>query len=353
VKRGYLLALAKVPGLILAPLRIAALLCAGMIFVAHSSSLVEAEEASAFSRAVAAYKERNLDKALQYGRDAVVEDPDHADAHVLLGQVYYLRQDLGRAKDSWERALRLDPSRKDVRQALERLEREARIEKGLSRNDTHPFVVRSADEQSPVESGSLRQMLREVYRQVGQQFDYFPDHAIPVLLYPEADFEKVKGLSHQVSGLYDGKIRLPLKPGRTTGQELERVLWHEYTHALIQDLAKGRCPLWLNEGLASVQESRVLPLDLTLARKALEEKRLPAWDQFFKQGYRPAALAEDYQVAFLIADYLTKRWSWQEMVRLLKRLGQGASLPDAIRAQYHTDLASLEQEWRQWLRHNL
>ena len=334
------------------PHPLAVLLVAVILFVG-SCLCVSAEEPSSFSRAVAAYKERNLDKALQYARDAVVEHPDHADAYALLGQLYYLRQDLAKAQEAWERALKLAPDRKDVRQALDRLQREAGIEKSLSRSDVYPFVVRYADGQTPVDSGSVRQMLRDVYRQVGQQFEYFPDHPISVLLYPYADFEAVKGLSHQVAGLYDGKIRLPLKPGRTTGQELQRILWHEYTHALVHDLARGNCPMWLNEGIAELQESRVQPLDLSLARKAFEGKRLPAWEQFWKQGYNPSNLEEDYQIAYLMAQYMVKRWSWREMVRFLQRLGQGESVEDALRAQYRTDLATLDQEWRQWLRRNL
>lgn len=314
---------------------------------------VAEEERSPFTRAVEAYDQRDLDKALQYAKESAAQRPDHADTHALLGQLYYLRQDLAKAEAHWKRALALSPGREDLIQALDRLRTEAGIEKTFARSDTYPFVVRFAQAQVPVDTLWLRQTLRDAYRQVGQSFEYFPDHPITILLYPESDFEKVKGLAHQVGGLYDGKIRLPVRRGQTTGGELKRVLWHEFTHALVHDLSKGNCPLWLNEGIAGLQESRIKPLDLALARRALQEGRLPHWQEFFGQGYRTSSLAEDYQLAYLIAQYLVKRWSWRDMVGLLRRLGSGANIEEAMRAEYHTGLRELETDWRRWLRNRL
>ncbi len=284
----------------------------------------------------------------------MAEQPGHVEARVLLGQLYYLRQDLKNAKESWEKALELAPGREDVRKMLEKLKQEAGIEKNLARSDIHPFVLRFAEGQVPVETGSLREMLRDAHRQIGQQFNFFPDHPIPVLLYPDADFHKVSGLSHPVAGLYDGKIRLPLTPGRLDGNRLRAILWHEYTHALVHDLSLGRCPVWLNEGLAVSQESRVGPVDVGLVRKALAEGKLPTWDRLWsQQGYEEATLPLYYQTSFLIAQYLARRWSWREMVQLLERLGQGVPIQDALRAQYRTDPAALEKEWHGWLKRKM
>ena len=329
-------------------------LCLTVCVLLVSPAIAAEQQISAYSRAVAAYNERNLDASLRYAKDAVAERPEHAEAHILLGQLYYLRQDLKKAKESWERALKLAPGRKDIQEALARLEKEAGIEKNLVRSDTHPFVLRFAEGQVPVDTSSLREMLRDAYRQVGQQFNHFPNHAIPVLLYSNADFQQVKSLSHQVGGLYDGKIRLPLKPGALSGGQLQVILWHEYTHAVVHDLSRGRCPMWLNEGIATSQESRVKNVDVGLVRAALEQGKLPAWDHLWSQtGYDQTTIALYYQTSFMIAQYLVRRWSWRDMAQLLERLGQGVPMQDALRAQYRTDPAGLEKEWRAWLRRNL
>ena len=303
---------------------------------------------------MAAYNERKLDASLRYAKEALVKEPDHVGALYLIGQLYYLRQEMQKARESWKRALLLAPGRKDVKESLEKLEREAGVEKDLARSDTAPFVLRFAEGQVPVDTSSLRQMLRETHRKVGQQFDYFPDHAIPVILYPDADFQKIKSLSHQVGGLYDGKIRLPLKPGSLSAQQLQTVLWHEYTHAVVHDLSRGTCPIWLQEGLAQAQESRVSPVQVDRVLPALDAGKLPAWDYLWSaSSYDEESIDLNYQASFLIVQYLVKRWSWREMKGLLALLGQGYPVRDALRAQYKTDPAVMEKEWRAWLRRNL
>ena len=322
----------------------------------HPLSASCAEEISAYAKAVAAYQDRQLEQAFSYAKEAVRQEPNHVDAYVLLGELYYLRQELPRAKESWERALKLAPSRQDVQQHLEKLKKEAQVEHSLSHSDTYPFVVRFPQGEVPVDLGVLRQLLRDTYRNVGQQFQYFPDHTITVLLYPEADFEQVKGISHQVAGLYDGKIRLPLKSQTGTTQELKRILWHEYTHALIHDLTKGQCPLWLNEGIATVQEARVRAPDLTKVKSAFSKggRRLVAWDSLWRETqYEQASLELRYQQAFLIAQYLVKRWGWEKMANLLKDLGQGYPITDALRTEYRENPSTIEQEWLTWASRNL
>ena len=310
-------------------------------------------EKSAFSRAVAAYQDRKLEEAFHQAQQAVRQEPRNADAYALLGELHYLRQDLEQARQAWKRALELDPSHEELRRRMERLDREERIEGSLSRAEVYPFKVRYAGGEIPVKLGSLQQILRDVYRQVGQAFEYFPDYPILVILYPEAEFEAVKGLSHRVSGLYDGKIRLPVEPNRMTARELERILWHEYTHALVHDLSNGKCPLWLNEGIATLQESRFQPVDVALAKEALRQGTLPSLESLWTGSYADAkSIPLYYQTSYLFAQYLVKRWNWRELVRLLQRLGEGVPVAEAVRGRYQTDPVTLEREWNAWLRRN-
>ena len=301
------------------------------------------------ARAVAAYNDRRLDEALDQAKMATRQEPDNPDAHFLLGQLYYLRQELTKAKESWERALALAPSRADLHERLERLALERPLEADLARADTHPFVVRFAEKAAGVDLGSVRQLLRDTYRQVGQSFGYFPDYPIAVLLYPESDFNQVKGLSHEALGLFDGKIRLPLK-----GAKLKRVLWHEYTHLVVHDLSKGRCPLWLNEGIATVQEARVEAFPLTEVKKALKQGVAFPWEWLWsQQGYPGEALPLYYQQSYLIVRYLVKRFGWKGMVRVLERLGSGQPISEALQAQYKERPKELERKWLSWAKRGI
>lgn len=328
--------------------------CLVSLVTCHVSLGFAAEELRAYAKALAAYQDRQLDKAFQYAREAVAEEPESADAHALLGQLYYGRQELTQAQASWERALTLAPSRQDVRQHLDQLAKELSVERTMARSDTYPFVVRFAQGRTPEALGDLRALLRDAYRLVGQSFGYFPEHPIPVILYPETEFQQVRGLSHQVAGFYDGKIRLPLRPGLRTTQELQRIFWHEYTHAIVHDVAKGRCPMWFNEGVATLQEGRVRAPDLSRVREARRAGRLVPWHVLWEeQQYHLADRAGTelrYQQASLIAQYLVKRGHWSQLTNLLKRMGQGAPMEEALRAEYHVAPAQLEREWATWLR---
>ena len=53
---------------------------------------------------------------------------------------------------------------------------------------------------------------------------------------------------------YDGRIRVPMRGALEQSAELERVLAHEFTHALVQTIAPSGVPTWLNEGLAVMFE---------------------------------------------------------------------------------------------------
>ena len=317
---------------------------------------------SLLGKAIEAYEHRRFDEAYRYAVQAAYKPSPRSDTFALLGELQYLRQDLAAAKTSWERALALEPSRTDVRQRLEQLGKELPVEQDLARSDTYPFVIRLADEQTAVDLTALRGLLRDVYRLVGQHFDTFPNYPIAVIAYAQQDFSRTQAVTHQIRGLYDGKIRVPLPSGPHATDDLKRVLWHEYAHVLIHDLSRSRCPIWLNEGLATVEEARVHPFPVEKFREALVEtggrprssaddpaSGVVSWDDLWREReYRHHLLDVRYGQAYLVAQYLVRVGGWPQVVRLLKRLGQGATVPEALRAEYHQDPKGLEEAWWAW-----
>ena len=63
-----------------------------------------------------------------------------------------------------------------------------------------------------------------------------------------------------IRAMYDGKIRLPSVDDNTDLTTFQSLMVHEYTHALVYYLAGPKCPIWLNEGLAQIQENTVIPV---------------------------------------------------------------------------------------------
>jgi hypothetical protein len=105
--------------------------------------------------------------------------------------------------------------------------------------------------------------------------------------------------------------------------ELDRVLAHEFTHALVHTLASRAIPTWLNEGLAAALESP----DLSWAGTALRESdRRIALDHlpgsFRGLNGRDAALA--YATSALAVGRLLDEIGGVGVANLIRDLGEGA-----------------------------
>lgn len=87
------------------------------------------------------------------------------------------------------------------------------------------------------------------------QYDFrLPPSPIEVILYPAEDFKAVVSYGPDwAEGLFDGRIRIPVRQGLGAGgiRDLELVLRHELVHALLALMSDGRqIPPWFDEGLA-------------------------------------------------------------------------------------------------------
>ena len=97
-------------------------------------------------------------------------------------------------------------------------------------------------------------ILEEAYFRVGTALYTFPERPITVVLYTEQQFRDVTRSPQWAAASYDGRIRVPMRGALEQSAELERVLGHEFTHALVQTIAPSGVPTWLNEGLAVMFE---------------------------------------------------------------------------------------------------
>lgn len=65
------------------------------------------------------------------------------------------------------------------------------------------------------EHGSIRntvlRMLEDAYRNVGLKLNYYPSETVTVILYSDRDFFDVTHAPSWAGGLFDGKIRIPVK----------------------------------------------------------------------------------------------------------------------------------------------
>ena len=297
-----------------------------------------------------AYAEKDYGKAEKALKEALEIDPGNPNILFLLGNAFYYQQDLVRTCELWQKALEANPSNNEIRKSLERLQREINAEDRFRKRETLIFDIRFDHTAINSDIFSIREYLMECYRDIGQNFDYFPDHTIIVILYKENEFRGLRNFNDWISGLFDGKIRLPVNYDRYPLLSLKKILRHEYTHALVFDLAGKQCPIWINEGLAVFEEAKCEAPNLSALRHALSTGHTLSFRDLenFSGVWRNDRLAPlAYSQSYVMVDYLLSRWNRYFVNQMLKQLKNGHSFKTILSDETNRSLEEFEREWKE------
>jgi hypothetical protein len=188
-----------------------------------------------------------------------------AHVHERMGAVHYREGNLKSAIEEWRLAIALDPENEKLRTRLTRAKRSAAVEATLSQQLSAHFEVLHDAEGAVLASLVLRE-LEDAYRVVNADLQNAPAAPVKVVLLSTEQFRETTGTNTWVAGLFDGRIRLPVKGVSEDRSALLARARHEYVHAALAPLGK-RSPSWLHEGLAQIHEGRpVAPAQQRVAR---------------------------------------------------------------------------------------
>jgi hypothetical protein len=289
----------------------------------------------------------NARDAIPYAEHAVRLAPDSADALAVLGYAQFAANRSKDAIQNWKRSLVLRPDA-SIQQAIARAQREASAESTYSEREAGHFVLRYEGAQS---SGAFRNQLLSTlesdYEELSHEFGGEPRSSIQVILYTNQVFFDVTQQPSWVGALNDGKLRIPLQGLDSVTAGLARVLKHELTHSFVNQLSMGRCPQWLNEGIAQMMEPRLLARGARLAQLFQLEQEIPL--NSLEGGFTSlteveAVLAYDESLAAVL--YIRDRYGMSDVLRILERLGHGESTEVALRSTVHCDYRQLKDEIR-------
>jgi tetratricopeptide (TPR) repeat protein len=294
------------------------------------------------------YKKENYEFASYKLKESLAVCPNHVPSLVLLGQVYYQTQDLVNAESCWNKAISLDPKNKDLKEMLTKLRSEKKVESRLKKLDAYYFDILFDKEVIDSEVYDIKSFLQDAYRDVGRDFNYYPKQKIPVILYTQGDFQQLRQTPEWVAGIYDGKIRLPIRKNGMTDTEFKRLIWHEYTHAVVFALTDGNCPIWFNEGLAKYQEAKIEKPDLSPLTKMLKNKTyIPLSDlnSYFSMQTKPELLNLAYLESYSFIDFMLDRWTFHVVKSVLSKLKSGKSLDKAFYDITNRNFRETEKDW--------
>lgn len=300
--------------------------------------------------AVVLAKTGHASEALPYAERAVSLSPESPDSLTVLGYVQYSADRDQEAIQTWKHSLQLRPD-PAVQQFLAKAERDASVQANYSERESSHFTLHYEGQQT---SESLRSQLLATldseYDDLVHQLGIEPRNNIPVVLYTSQTFFDVTRAPSWSGAINDGKLRIPIQGVSSVTPELARVLKHELAHSFINQRSAGRCPQWLNEGLAQFVEPKPLGNGRQLAELYRTQHEIPLnalEGTFVSFSSMQATLA--YEESLATVQYINEAYGMGDLQRILERLGQGSSTEAALRAILHSDYADLEIQVAKYL----
>ncbi len=278
--------------------------------------------------------------------------PDSGPAFGILGYAQYQLNKTKEAVASLKHSLQLQPDVK-VAELLKRAERELATGSDFAQESSSHFTMMYEGSQAPAQ---LRQdimlTLEQHFNDLSRDFNFVPRESIPVILYTDKQYFDVTQAPKWSGALYDGKLRMPVSGLTMMTSDLSRVLKHELTHSFINAIAKGRCPTWLNEGIAQLEEPRsVRGVGGQLARLYGTQHNIPLNEleaSFIRFNTGEASVA--YTQSLFAAEYIRDTYGMSDLTGIVKRLGDGQSTESALRSTIHSGYGQLEAELATYLK---
>jgi len=143
-----------------------------------------------------------------------------------------------------------------------------------------------------------------------------------------------------------GDIILPVAVDEPLDYEnIQRSVNHEYTHAMIAALSGGRCPGWVDEGLAQYHEGSQNPLlyqalaDWLIDNRPVPFRHLLGGFTKLETEMSPAAYAQ----SLVASSSIVRMYGYPKLRRYFDGLREGATRADAFREAFGVSEASFEE----------
>lgn len=290
-----------------------------------------------------AHEARDFAAAAGWLAEAQPMQPSRADLALALADAYVQLDQRDLALDALLRARDAGVRHGEIDAWIERLQREVDAEWEFVRVSVGDFDL-DFDESVPSDTvDAVAEALVEAQREVDAKLGFRPQERVRAVLYAQQDFHRLTQTPDWTQGVFDGRIKIPLR-GFTAGDPaLPSVLRHEYAHYVVATLSAKRCPVWLNEGIAMWAEE----FDderLTWSEGHIVDRHLLRFAQLDGSFARLSAhVAEGaYAQSYFAVRDLVDRHGARVLLALLRELAKGQDFATSFRRVYGLDVQRFE-----------
>jgi tetratricopeptide (TPR) repeat protein len=296
-----------------------------------------------FGAGVAAFMLGRNDVAQTRFERALALNPSYLPPALWLGELHYRAGRLHDAISIYETARQRHRGGRELQHRLADWRKEHELQSRFHEARTAHFTALF---EGPADEPLARQVverLEAAYWRVGAALGAYPPQPITVVLYTREQFGDITGLAAWSAAAYDGRIRVPLGSALEQPEELDRVLSHEFVHAMVAILGGRTVPAWVNEGLATVLEpDGAGDSEAALARTNVRPGLSKLHRSFVGLSSRDAEIA--YGSAARAVRRLIEQRGVPALVALLEDLARGAQFASAFQeriAMRYEDFAAL------------
>lgn len=277
-------------------------------------------------------------------RQALKLGPELPLAHDRMGALHYREGRIEEAVAEWETAARLAPPDKVLAERLANAKASIAAEARLTRQTSSHFEIRFDMEKHAVLASKVLQAMETAHGEVGAELQHFGQETLVIVLMPAAEFQELTGSHGWVAGLYDGRIRLPVKDAEQRETEILARARHEYVHSVLAPLGK-RAPSWLHEGLAQVFERRSIA---QARRRAASSAVLPfaSLAQSFAGTKSAETAGRQYDTALAFVGWLRDGARAAGFRAAMSALFDDKTLEDAFKFGYDAQLPDLYAQFQ-------
>jgi len=280
--------------------------------------------------------------------------PDSPDVAKLTGWAYYGLNRLPQAVEEWRRSQRLLPD-DDVAGALAKAERDLEAERNFREDGSEHFVLRYDGAAAPELARSILRQLEDDFRSVSAALDYSPSEPVAIILYTNRAFADITRAPAWAGAINDGRIRIPVQGLTSVTPALARVLRHELTHSLVGGKTRGRCPVWLQEGVAQWMDgSRLGPAAAASLVSLYDRHEDPSLGSLEGSWMNMPSdfVGTAYAWSLAVVESLVHAGGTSDIERLLDRIASEPTAEPAVRAAVRLDYATLNRFTADYLRSN-